>query len=419
MTRGRKRGFCGVLATQRLSKLHKDAAAEANNKLIGRSSLDVDMDRAGDELGFGKAERARLRTLEPGHFFAFGPALSTLLVEVVVGPVETTHPKPGQRAAPAAVARTKVKKVLDQLADLPREAEEEARTLADAKGRIRDLERKLTAAEKAVDPAGLRQRVATLERELAMAAEREAHPMIERIEVPALDTGVLIELRAHHDALFGVAETITNVARGIRVDAEKVLAAVQRVAAVPLAPARSTAPTRQPAPARTTERPGRRAEPPAGGLGRAERAILAVLEQHPDGCRAGRLTLLAGYRWSGGFRNSLSALRTAGLMEGGNGEVMRITPEGSAAAGQVDPLPRGRELVEYWLRHPSFGAAERAILGALVEAHPRGLGAEELARTTGYQWSGGFRNALSTLRTAGLLEGRNSEAMRASEHLFS
>jgi DNA helicase HerA-like ATPase len=32
-TRGRKRGFCAVLATQRLSKLNKDAAAECNNKL--------------------------------------------------------------------------------------------------------------------------------------------------------------------------------------------------------------------------------------------------------------------------------------------------------------------------------------------------------------------------------------------------
>jgi DNA helicase HerA-like ATPase len=44
-TRGRKRGFCAVLATQRLSKLHKDAAAECNNKLIGRTGLDVDMKR--------------------------------------------------------------------------------------------------------------------------------------------------------------------------------------------------------------------------------------------------------------------------------------------------------------------------------------------------------------------------------------
>jgi len=37
MTRGRKRGYCGILATQRIAKLHKDAAAEANNYMIGRT----------------------------------------------------------------------------------------------------------------------------------------------------------------------------------------------------------------------------------------------------------------------------------------------------------------------------------------------------------------------------------------------
>lgn len=63
MTLGRKRGFCGVLATQRISKLHKDAAAEANNKLVGRSSLDIDMKRASAELGFtSKADMLSLRT---------------------------------------------------------------------------------------------------------------------------------------------------------------------------------------------------------------------------------------------------------------------------------------------------------------------------------------------------------------------
>ncbi len=30
MSQGRKRGYAGIIATQRLSKLHKDAAAEAN-----------------------------------------------------------------------------------------------------------------------------------------------------------------------------------------------------------------------------------------------------------------------------------------------------------------------------------------------------------------------------------------------------
>jgi DNA helicase HerA-like ATPase len=42
MSQGRKRGFSGIIATQRLSKLHKDAAAEANNVIIGRTWLDAD-----------------------------------------------------------------------------------------------------------------------------------------------------------------------------------------------------------------------------------------------------------------------------------------------------------------------------------------------------------------------------------------
>ena len=65
----------------------KDAAAECNNKLIGRTSLDVDMVRAGDELGFPKGERAQLRRLGDGHFYAFGPALSPVIVELQTGNV--------------------------------------------------------------------------------------------------------------------------------------------------------------------------------------------------------------------------------------------------------------------------------------------------------------------------------------------
>ena len=43
-TRGRKRGFAAVLATQRLGKLRKDVAAECANALIGQTFLDVDRD---------------------------------------------------------------------------------------------------------------------------------------------------------------------------------------------------------------------------------------------------------------------------------------------------------------------------------------------------------------------------------------
>ena len=76
-TRGRKRGYCAILATQRISKLHKDASAECNNKLIGRSSQDIDMKRAAEELGFtSKDDMRSLRTLAPGEFYAFGTAIS-------------------------------------------------------------------------------------------------------------------------------------------------------------------------------------------------------------------------------------------------------------------------------------------------------------------------------------------------------
>jgi uncharacterized protein len=60
MSQGRKRGFAEIIATQRLSKLHKDAAAEANNVIIGRTWLDADQVRAGDALGLSKADRLKL-----------------------------------------------------------------------------------------------------------------------------------------------------------------------------------------------------------------------------------------------------------------------------------------------------------------------------------------------------------------------
>jgi uncharacterized protein len=48
MSEGRKRGYAAIIATQRLSKLHKNAAAEANNVIMVRIWLDADQTREGD-----------------------------------------------------------------------------------------------------------------------------------------------------------------------------------------------------------------------------------------------------------------------------------------------------------------------------------------------------------------------------------
>ncbi len=89
MSRGRKRGLAGVIATQRLAKLAKNVAAEASNFLMGRTFLDIDMARAADLLGMERRQAETFRDLERGTFVALGPALSRRPLTVRIGAVET------------------------------------------------------------------------------------------------------------------------------------------------------------------------------------------------------------------------------------------------------------------------------------------------------------------------------------------
>lgn len=156
-TRGRKRGLCAVLATQRLSKLHKDAAAECGNKMIGRTVQDIDRKRASEELGFTKRdEMLSLRGLPDGGFHVYGPAFyggKTRLsdIELVqVGGVVTKHPKIGSRntmTAPVA-ATAKLKSIIASLADLPEQAATAAKELEDYKRECATLRRENTLLEK-------------------------------------------------------------------------------------------------------------------------------------------------------------------------------------------------------------------------------------------------------------------------------
>ncbi len=89
MCRGRKRGLAGIVATQRLAKLAKNVAAEASNFLMGRTFLDIDMQRAADLLGMDRKQAERIRDLERGHFLGLGPAISRRPVSVKIGNVQS------------------------------------------------------------------------------------------------------------------------------------------------------------------------------------------------------------------------------------------------------------------------------------------------------------------------------------------
>lgn len=405
MAQGRKRGFCGVLATQRLSKLAKDVAAEANNVLIGRAVLDVDQKRAAAALGMSAGDAAsKLRSLKAGHFYAFGPALSGEVVEVHVGDVATSHPKAGQRTAPPPPPRERVRKILGQLADLPKEAEAELRTITEAK-----------------------QRVAQLERELAAARRAQPEPVVERVEVPVLTEQEferietlrqLVEItprnleRTLRETAKSVADSFSELAAALRTRTPAATNQARR--ATPLATNGAALARQQPAP-RVRAGGG---SGPGEPLPKGERKILTALAQYEGGRSLRQVALLAGYAVNGGgFNNYLSSLRARGLIEGTR-DCLRITPDGTAALGSFDPLPTGPELLDHWMRQ--LGKAEREALTVLVEAYPEALSKEELASRTESQYAadgGGFNNALSRLRTLELVEGRGE--LRASEELVA
>lgn len=143
--KGRKRGCCPIFATQRVADFSKSVIAACNNKLIGQASLDIDMKRCAAELGFStKEQMLSLRDLDPGEFFAFGPAISKVVQKIKVGSVHTSHPdssKIGSKVGFKKVipASARVKKALAALADLPKEADKEANTIAELKAQIRAL----------------------------------------------------------------------------------------------------------------------------------------------------------------------------------------------------------------------------------------------------------------------------------------
>lgn len=400
MTRGRKRGFCGVLATQRISKLHKDAAAEANNLLIGRCALDVDMKRAADTLGWTDRKHMHLlRALKPGEFYSFGIALSEQMTKVKVGPVKTTHPRAGERSAPVTPPRGHIRRVLAQLSSLPEEAKKAAQTVAELQQELILAKRELAKKAPAFDPAKAK--------ELQdQAAAQERTKWVAQLKKLLDSLRNVLEVRQQKH------ELESKSIQGLIDEVDKGLAAMEH--------AKRVGGIEKPIPQKVfhlepVHRLGvmasdyastKSTEKSTGKLGRCETAILSVLAQYESRTRV-QVALISGYSHkSGGFNNCISKLRTQGLLEGG-ADALRCTEQGAAAvAAVIKPLPEGGELLAYWSNHKAVGRCGAAILRALSTASGYRLTKEEVGEATGYSvMSGGFNNTLSKLRTLALISG--------------
>lgn len=255
-------------------------------------------------------------------------------------------------------------------------------------------------------PAALRRTIADLRRQLA---GRPAAAPPQLVEVPVLPDETVTELQRLTDVWQAAAEQLLAAAQELRSQLEGSAAGgitrrAERAAAAPAAPL----PSASAAPTSTIGHPGAAGHEDATStdttLPKAQRAILTALAQHGRRTTS-QVALLTGYSSkSGGYRNALSALRSAGLIEG-RGEVA-ATAAGLEQLGTYDPLPTGPALLTWW-KTAHLGRAERAIVDVLADNRPSAVPIDTIAEQAGYSpTSGGFRNALSRLRSLDLATGR-------------
>src|SRR6266851_4020939 len=406
MSQGRKRGYAGIIATQRLSKLHKDAAAEANNVIIGRTWLDADQVRAGDALGLSKADRLKLRDVGQGEFYAFGPALGQPgVVHFRSDKVRTTHPRPGQRHLLTAPAPSRaIRGVLAKFGDLPHEVEEEIRGLDEARRRIAELERQIkhhtgASAAQQIDQVAV-------ERVVKSAVERERATWQRKLEQGRA------RFRQTVAALNSTGQSLEKVKELLEETEREWPRQSSVVTAVPFSVNHRPERTTKPANDRVAW-----VESLDGALKLAagERRILTALARYPQGRSKVQVAVLTGYAATGGgFNNYLGALRSRRLIEGDRDRLM-ITETGIQSLGSWEPLPTGPNLIDHW--RGRLGKAERLILETLTQVYPDALSKEEVAAKAGYEPNGGgFNNALGRLRTLELVQGRGQ--LQASDNLF-
>ena len=380
-TRGRKRGMCAVLATQRLSKLRKDAAAELNNVLIGRTGLDVDMARAGDALGMVRGDRLVLRGLGPGAFFAFGPAVADGrgIHQLQVGGVATTHPTTGSRVAITPPPPTdEIRAVLSELASLSAAAVQETQDVESLRRENASLRGRLRHAEdrSGVDDAEVNRRVATV----VAAVQQEANVRLRAVVGARLQTA--------STSLDGALETV----RAGLFDASEA----------------SQPPVRNLPPALPAARTAGAPPPAANGspkLRAGERKILDELaRRHPLRWTRAQVATLTGYAVKGGtFGTYLGVLRRHGLIDE-DAHGVGVTPAGYATVGAptAEP-PDPASALEMWCHRLRRG--EGLMLRAVVAAGADGIARYDLAIAAGYELSGGtFGTYLGVLRRNGLIE---------------
>lgn len=458
-TLGRKRGFCLVGATPRIADFSKAAAAPLHNKIIGLTSLDTDIKRAAGDLGLSASDaRDKLRHLNPGEFYAYGPAIGKYPRLMRTGEITTTHPKAGQRmmlAPPKPTAA--IKALLPQLADLQTEAEQEARTATELRAENAKLKRDLKNAtanesdkqdtEKVVDlkksVAEAKKAQATNDRLVAILKKHLDEAMKFIIKVTAQDfvkDGESLDHEKIQEAMkFALKEVTRQMDAKLgeqkrqfeqwRKEGGRLLKGIESLLAdgkvgIEVSVSHRDSFHVEAKPRHVEPKPRREpsiidGEPITNPEQRILNAI-AWLESttRNEECNQVAVAFMAGYKYDcGGFNNPRGRLNQKGLVAYIPGEKIKLTDEGRALASFPESAGTSQELHERVLGR--LANPEQRILKPLLAAYPESMTGEAVATAANYAYdTGGFNNPRGRLKSLGLIEYLGGGILKASPALF-
>ena len=399
--RGRSRGLGMTFITQRSASLNKDVLDQADVLIVMRTLGPRDRKAIEgwiehqDAAGMNEVLPS-LPTLQTGEAWVWNPQRDLLRrVQVRLRRTFDSSETPGKKgkAEPRAMAEIDFDSLGQQIAATRERAKEN-------------------------DPAALRAELRRLRAELAKRPTEVEERIVEKevvreVEVPVFEFEDRRALQAVADAMAAMTTRLNEIDRSV-------LAVAERQQAQPVKPPPERVPKPAPVERQLPARTNVERENTDNGARlnrRAERMVLAVLAQFPQGRTKKQVAIQSGYaQRGGGFNGALSKLRTLGFIAGS--DPLQITDEGlEAIEGQWEPVPTGAGLLDHWLRQFNR-AAERSVLRVVHDAYPEVLTKEEIAERAGYEaGGGGFNAAISKNRTLGLVV-KEGDGFRASEEFF-
>jgi uncharacterized protein len=402
-SRGRKRGFCLTLATQRVSKLNNNVAALCENILVGRTTQ-IDQPRAAKMLNISGAANVAefsktIGRVKDGEFFAWGRAFG--LDEPTLFQVK----RPAGEMASSATALTPppapaaIRDLLPKLADLPREAERKAKSEEELRGELRSANKRIKELESA--PATINEEtVKMLKDELAAANEN----LQKAIDSANADAARMDQAR----------ELLRQAIEALSIPSESLNTAPARVSTAQVATPKLVLPPSHSGKQGTL--------PTVGDLSGPEQRILNALAwmesigiEEPE---QPAVAFLAGYTYgSGGYNNPRGRLRQRNLVEYKAGDRMSLTSAGKKVAQYPDIDPTNEALHAAVLAR--LPGPEVRILTVLLNHYPKPMDSTKLAEASGYSpGSGGFNNPRGRLKTIGLIDYPAPGMVVARELLF-